>query len=180
MIVVHPLVLGALLLLNASASAQAPTPKVSQDGRPIVVASLGVVTRPATAAEAKEQGLKADKCVRGQVVTEVAKEGSAVAAGIEPGDVLIQLGKVDLFSGDDLADFLRVSRPGQKVEALLRRAKSAKEETLTITLGSVAIEAPKEPALAWQFASLAQLDEALAKAKQENRLVLVGLSGAET
>ena len=173
-------VLGALLLLGPSCPAQEPPPKVAKDRQLVAVATLGVVTRPVEAEEAKELGLEIAKCVRGQLVTEVEKESSATAAGIEPGDVLIQIGKIDLFSGDDLADFLRASRPGQKVEALVRRVKNGKEETVPITLGSVAVEAPKEPALEWQFASLAQLPEALAKAKKENRLVLVGLSGAET
>lgn len=172
-------ILVALLLLSAPSAAQEPV-KTAKDARLVAVATLGVVTRPATVEEAKQQGLTVDKCVRGQVVTEVVKAGGAAAAGIEPGDVLIQLGKIDLFSGDDLADFLRVSRPGQKVEAIVRRVKNAKEETVPVTLGSVAVEATKMPALAWQFASLAGLPEALAKARKENRLVLVGLSGAET
>ena len=179
MIHTHVSALGAMLLLCALSPAQEPPP-AAKEARLVAVATLGLVTRPATAEEAKEQGLKIDKCVRGQVVTEVAKESAAAAAGVEPGDVLIQLGKIDLFSGDDLADFLRVSKPGQKVEALIRRAKNGKEETVPVTLGAGSVEPPKEPRLEWQFASLAQLPLALAKAKKEGRLVLVGLSGAET
>jgi predicted metalloprotease with PDZ domain len=174
-------VLGPLLLLVPDSPAQAPTPK---DAPLVATATLGVVTRPATADEARDLGLQVDRCVRGQVVTEVAKESGAAKVGIGPGDVLLRLGKVDLFSGDDIADFLRASKPWQTVEAVVRRAPTAKdgqqEETVSLTLSSAVVEQPREPVFAWQFASLAQLPDALAKAKEQKRVVLVGLSGAET
>jgi predicted metalloprotease with PDZ domain len=172
-----------LLVLASASSAQEPAPKPANV--PLVtVAALGVVTRTATLEEAKELGLAVDKCAHGLIVTEVVKESGAAKAGIEPGDVLLQIGRIDLFSGDDLADFLRVSRPWQTVEVLLRRARNVeepkKEETVSVTLSAVAVAPTQEPVLAWQFASLAQLPEALARAKEQKRLVLVGLSGAET
>ena len=114
------------------------------------------------------QGLGADQ---------IARQG---AAGIAPGDVVVKLGKNELYSQDDIADFLLASKPGQKVVALVLRANTKKEEALTVTLGKGKAKAPEAPRLEWQYASLGQLTDALAKAVKEDKLLLVGLSGAET
>jgi predicted metalloprotease with PDZ domain len=164
-------------LLRAQASAPA-----SQESRPrlVEVATLGIDTRAPTQEETEQRGLKHEVRVRGRVVTGLDQEGAAVVAGIAKGDVLVRLGRNELFSDDDLGDFLRVSKPGQKVEALLVRAKDGKEAVVQVTLGVGKVEAPRAPELRWDFASLAQLPDALARAKKEGRLVVVGLSGAET
>ena len=109
----------------------------------------------------------------------VEKDSAAGKAGIDPGDVLVQLGTVELYSQDDIADVLRVGKPGQKLEAVVLRAKTSKEEKVSLSLGTKEVS-PEKPRLEWQFASLAALPDALAKAKKEKKLVLVGLSGAET
>jgi hypothetical protein len=92
----------------------------------------------------------------------------------------VKLGTNDIYSRDDIADFLRASEPGQRVEAVVLRKETGKEDTVSFSLGTERIDAPQSPRLEWQLASLGQLALAFAKAKKEDKLVLVGLSGAET
>ncbi len=178
--VAHPLsIVGPLVLLLGCASTE-PGAMLAGQQRAVPVATLGVQTRAPTKQEVEELGLAFAVRARGQVVTEVENDGAAARAGVQPGDVLVKLDAVELFSRDDIDDFLRASRPGQRVEALVSRGTGAKDEAVTISLGTMATTAPAQPVLAWQFASLGQLGDALAVAKVERRLVLVGLSGAET
>lgn len=148
--------------------------------RAVAGATLGATTRAPSEQEVEELRLAFDVRARGQVVTEVEEGGAAARVGVLPGDVLVKLDAVEIYSHDDIADFLRASRPGQHVEVLLSRGKTGKEEAITLALGAAATAAPAQPLLTWQFASLGQLSDALAVAKHERRLVLVGLSGAET
>jgi len=154
--------------------------RAEKKDRTVKVASLGAATRAPTKEEVEKLGLKVDVCARGQVVAEVAEGGAAAKSGLVAGDVIVKLDKVELFSEDDVADILRVSSPGKTVEAAVLRGASKKEEVLQIALGSQEVAAPEAARMEWQFASLANLEPALAKAKTEGRLVLVGLSGAET
>lgn len=172
--------LAALLLPGEFAAAQEPASEPAKQGGTVAVATLGASTRAPSKQEVEQLGLKVDVRARGQVVTEVDKGAAVARAGIEPGDVLVKLGAVDLYSQDDIADCLRVRKPGEKLEAVVLRRKTAKEETVAVSLGARETKAPEEPRLEWQFASLGQLPDALAKAKKEGRPVLVGLSGAET
>ena len=73
-----------------------------------------------------------------------------------------------------------MSEPGQKVKVQVQRAKGDKKETLAVALGTKKVRKSKTPTLKWEFASLGQLEFALARAKKKQKLVLVGLSGAET
>ncbi|MFY9341692.1 MAG: PDZ domain-containing protein [Planctomycetota bacterium] len=164
-------------LLCGHAAAQEP---IEKKDRVIKVASLGASTRAPTKEEVEKLGLRVEVRARGQIVSEVAEGGAASKSGLVAGDVIVKLDKVEVFSQDDVADLLRVSSPGRKVEAAILRAGSKKEEVLQIALGSQDVKAPESAQLEWQYASLAQLDAALAEAKKEGKLVLVGLSGAET
>ncbi len=151
-----------------------------QEKQYVNAASLGMSTRAPSTKEVKQLDLKNLVKIQGQIVSEVSEDGAAAKAGIQKGDAILQLDKNDIFSQDDIADFLRVSKPGQKVDVLLVRGKNTEEEALSVSLGSKRVEASSAPRLEWGFASLGQLDAALAKAKQEGSLLLVGLSGAET
>lgn len=172
--------IGALLLAASCSWNQEPAPPPAQQPPALRVATLGAATRAPSEEEVQELGLEVNVRARGQVVDEVTSGGAAARAGIEPGDVLVKLDAVDLYSQDDIADFLCVSRPDQQVKALLRRAKTAKAETVLVSLGAEQVEPSALPRLEWQYASLGQMADALAQAKRERRLVLVGLSGAET
>ncbi len=145
----------------------------------VTVASFGMSTRAPSTEEVAQLDLKMQVKIQGQIVSEVAEDGAAAKAGIQKGDAILKLDKNGIFSQDDIADFLRVSKPGQKVDVQLVRGNS-EELALSVSLGSKRVEASSVPRLEWGFASVGQLDAALAKAKQEGKLLLVGLSGAET
>ncbi len=171
------------LLLSCALTAQQPQKQDKKPTKPdptIKIATLGASTRAPTKDEVKQLGLKFEVRARGQIVSDLVKDGAATKAGLAAGDVLVRLSNVEVFSQDDIADVLRASAPGQKVEAAVLRAKTGKEETIEIALGTKEVKLPKVAPLAWDYASLANLDAALAKAKKEKKLVLVGLSGAET
>jgi C-terminal processing protease CtpA/Prc len=143
-------------------------------------ATLGAETRVPSADEAKTYQL--DKLVgkiQGQYVRNVDKDGPAEKAGLKAGDVLLALDANKVFSRDDIEDFLRVSQPDSKVKLFVKRAGTFKEETVSVTLGANKVE-DKEKHFAWQYAGMGQMDTALAAAKKDGKLVLVGLSGADT
>lgn len=172
-------ILAAVSLPCDPVRAQVEKPaKLARESRTVAV--LGMTTNAPTMKEARDRGLKFEVRCRGQLVTSVAKGGPAAKAGIKVDDVLVQFDENELFSEDDIADFLLVSKPGQIVVVHVQRAKTDKKVKVKLELGSEKIDARTEPVLEWQFAGLGQLDDALAKAKKEGRLVLVGLSGAET
>ena len=64
---------------------------------------LGVTVEPLTPLSAERQGLEADD---GMLVTEVARGGAADRAGLEPGDVIVQLGRYRVQTLDDFAALL--------------------------------------------------------------------------
>jgi S1-C subfamily serine protease len=137
------------------------------------VADLGVETRQLTRAEAQELGLATlAGRPQGRRVTSVRKEGPADKAGIREGDTIVSLNGGLLYSQDDLDDLLRSAKPGAKAKAALAGGKE-----IEVTLGEAQGEPPK---FRWDYAGPARLDDALAQAKKEGKLVLVGLSGAET
>ena len=166
------------LVLTSPTSAQEK--RSSKTRHTIELATLGMTTTAPTPQEARARGLKMEVRVRGQLVTAVAKRGPAARAGIRRGDVVEQIDDNEIYSQDDIADFLVVSKPKQKIDLHVVRAKGNKKKTLQVVLGSKRVKAPKEPRMRWQFASLGQLNAAIAKAKKEQRLILIGLSGAET
>ena len=179
--------IGPGLVLTSPSSAQGERPPIPSRILPSVkmlptieVASLGMTTTASLREEAEARGLKIEVCVRGQLVTRVKRNGPAAKAGIGVGDVLEKLDDNEIYSQDDIADFLAASNPKQMVKLQLVLAKGKKRKQLQVVLGTKRVKAPKKPRLEWQFASLGQLDEAVAKAKIEKRLILVGLSGAET
>lgn len=143
-------------------------------------ASLGAETRNPTEEEAKTYGLGSHKvgCVNGQYLTTIEKDGPADRAGLKANDMIVALDANTLYSQDDLFDLLRVLKPGAKAEAVVKRAGTFKEERVTLTLGASLETSTK--GIVWQHAGAGQLDSALGAAKKEGKLVLVGLSGADT
>ena len=144
------------------------------------VATLGIETRAPNKEECLKYFLKLEVRYQGQVVTRLAKGGAAAKAGIRKGDIILKIEKVEIFSQDDIRDIVMVRKPGQKIVADLTRGKTKKKTSLEVKLGGKKIRAHKEPRLEWDYAGLGYLKDALAKAKTEQKHVLVGLSGAET
>ncbi len=169
----------ALVLAGVACSQDKKSARTAKHKRQ-VEASFGMSTRAPTRKEVTELGLKWAVRAQGQIVTAVSKDSAMAKAGIQKGDVVLKLDQNEIFSQDDIADFLRVSEPGQRVKVQVQRAKGDKKETLSVALGTKKVRKSKTPTLKWEFASLGQLEFALARAKKKQRLVLVGLSGAET
>lgn len=143
------------------------------------VAFLGVETRAPTGDEAKKYALPMAVRRQGQVVTKTEPKGPAAAAGLAPGSVILKLDANTIFSRDDIADFLRTSRPGRKVVLEIARGRTSKREKVTLELGGRKV-APASTSSFWQYAGLPQLKTVLAMAKKDKKRILVGLSGAET
>ena len=154
--------------------------KVKPERRVLEQAWLGIETRQPTPEESKRIGLETRVRVIGQLVSKLVADGPAAKAGVRKGDVLLELDDMEIYSQDDIADFMAVSKPGQIVKLLLRRAENKKQESVKLQLGSKKVEVPSAPRMRWQYASLAQLDKAFAAAKKQGRRLLIGLSGAET
>jgi C-terminal processing protease CtpA/Prc len=170
----------SLVLLVPVGAQSERSPKPDKVTPMVASATFGMTTSAVSIDEAKARKLKIGVRVRGQLVTKLEKGGPAAKAGILVGDVIEKIDTNDIYSQDDIADFLGVSKQEQAATVHLVRKQDDKKEQVRVALGSKRVAAPTEPRLEWQFSSLGQLDEALAKAKKENRLVLVGLSGAET
>lgn len=147
---------------------------------PALPAALGAKLRAPTSEEIRRYGLNRLKhSPNGLYLTAIDKGGAAEKAGLKKGDVLLALDENKMFSQDDLNDFLQVSHTGTRVQAIVKRTDTLKEEKVAVTL-----EAGEKAAVgnkfAWQYASLGQLEKAIAAAKKEGKLVFVGLSGADT
>lgn len=141
-------------------------------------ASLGVETSVPPADLARELQLPFEVRQQGRLVTAVTAGSAAFQAGIQVGDVLLQLDEVTLYSHDDIDDFVSVLHPGAEVTATVVRRRSHEQEELQVELGSKPAHGTQ--GIQWQYASLAQLPTALDEARAAKKRVLVGLSGAET
>ncbi len=173
-----PVFVTAVLLALAPACASAQETKRSPL-KNAKVAFLGVETRAPSGAEAKKHALPMAVRWQGQVVTEAKAKGPAAAAGLSPGGVIMKLGANTIFSRDDIADFLRTNRPGEKVVAEIVRGRSSKCEKVTLILGGRKADRSSGASF-WQYAGLPQLKTVLVKSKKDKQRILVGLSGAET
>lgn len=150
-------------------------PKVSME---IQNATLGLSTSVPSDELSKALALDTNHRVNGRVIDSV--EGLASEAGLREGDVLLKLGDVDLYSDDDIADFLSVSSPGARIPVAFKREGNTDVREAIVTLGKGQAVANDGSQIRWQFASLGQLPQALEAAQAQNRKVMVGLSGAET
>ncbi|MCA3012706.1 MAG: PDZ domain-containing protein [Myxococcaceae bacterium] len=93
--------------------------------------ALGVVAQPVRLPD-DVRALTGDEV--GLLITSVAKDGPAAAAGVQFGDTLLHLGGDEVKTLDDLAAFLRADHVGEAVPVRVWRA--GRVETLTVTLGA--------------------------------------------
>ncbi len=174
----------ALLQTAALGCATAPRPATRQapEGGRDRGTTLGVSTRAPRAEEARAYGLPFETRTQGRVVETVDPGGPAEKAGVNAGDILLRIEENELFSEDDLRDFLAVGRPGVSVRLAVKRGDSSREEVVRATLDPVPASevSALESTFVWQYAGLGQLPLALEEARRTGKHVLVGLSGAET
>lgn len=142
-------------------------------------ATLGLTTSAPSEELVQAMGLDHNVRVLGRVIDSLEPDGAVASAGIEVGDVLLSIGENDLYSADDIADYLAVSKPGQSAKVRYKRSGDAEPRGTSIVLGC-GPSAMSPGGLRWQFAGLGQLPSALEQARAEKKKVMVGLSGAET
>ena len=143
-------------------------------------AALGLKTKVPSEETTKALGLKNKVRVLGREVSALEPDGAAVRAGLKVGDVVLRLGSNDLYSTDDIVDFLSVASPGDRVPVVLKRVGETEQVELVATLDGESAAVSETPGIEWQYASLGQLPLALKEARAKMKKVLVGLSGAET
>ena len=145
-------------------------------------AYLGVATRAPSSTEVVDLDLSRRHRVRGQIIEVVADASPAAQAGLRRGDVVVSLDDNDIYSRDDIRDFLNTSSPGRKVRIHVKRPGTSQNQSVLAELGKPQASPKPESGkrLEWDFAGLAQLPLALETAKDKKKNVLVGLSGAET
>ncbi len=161
-----------ILVLSATATAQ----EKNQAARP-KEAVLGAGTRAPAPEETREYSLPVATRAQGQVVESLEAGAPAEKAGIAKGDVILAFNGSKLYSRDALEDLIRAAKPGSEVRALLKRARTYREEEVTVKLGE---RAGTREGILWGHAGIEHLDAALDQARKEGKPVLVGLSGAET
>jgi PDZ domain-containing protein len=169
---------GFVSLAIGACSSAAVGNGVQDDARPARAASLGLMTSIPSELLVRSFNLNNNVRVQGRLVD--LSEGPAAEAGLRQGDVILQLGENDLYSQDDITDFLKVSTPGDQVPVIFRREAGSEPQRALVTLGAEKASPEDGAALRWQYASLAQLPKALEVARAQNQKVMVGLSGAET
>jgi thiol-disulfide isomerase/thioredoxin len=142
-------------------------------------ASLGLSTSAPSDEAVRDMGLANNVRVLGRLIDAVAPDGPAAAAGLAAGDVLLRIEDNDLYSADDIADYLAVSAPGDRATVRFKRKGDAEPRETTVVLGRGS-SSRSTGGLHWQFAGLGQLPKALEVARAQKKKVMVGLSGAET
>ena len=100
-----------------AAGPAAPRPGMAPPAQPERTNALGLVPRDMAANERQRMGLKADEGVLlAQVVGDAARD-----AGLQPGDVILSVGRASVGSASALNRELAGVKPGQTVMLLVRR-----------------------------------------------------------
>lgn len=142
-------------------------------------ATLGVTTSVPPAEVVSAMGLVNPVRVHGRLVDAVEPSSAVSKVGVAAGDVLLSLDANDLYSADDIADFLSVSKPGATVALQYQRAGESETRTVSLQLGAKS-HAVTSDGMRWDYAGLGQLDRAREEARATKKKIMVGLSGAET
>jgi S1-C subfamily serine protease len=75
-------------------------------------------------------------------VASVSPNGPAAKAGLQPGDVIVRIGNVDVTSAQELQDALAQLNPGDKVDVTYLRPPSTSPQTVSVTLAELAGGSP--------------------------------------
>ena len=81
-------------------------------------AYLGVFTTDAGSTTAQQLGVDADT---GAVITRISGDSPASRAGLESGDVIVELGGIKVSSSADLGNAVRRHKPGEEVDVVIIR-----------------------------------------------------------
>ena len=165
--IIRTLTAASVALVLGSCSTTPGDNASQEDGAATWKATLGLSTSVPSSELAESLRLNNKVRVHGRAIDHV--EGPAAEAGLRKGDVLLKLGDVDLYSADDIADFLSVSSPGARVPVAFKRQGDADVREAVVALGQAPAEASSESGLRWQFASLGQLSRALEVARRRKR-----------
>jgi serine protease Do len=92
---------------------------------------LGVTVRPATAKEATRLKLRPGQ---GVVITRVEAGSPGAKAGMEPGDVILEVNEIALSSTQDLSGALALVKPGQQILAAVVDGRTGERGSLQITV----------------------------------------------
>jgi S1-C subfamily serine protease len=92
-------------------------------------AYLGVYTADAGSSSAQQLGVTADS---GAVITRISSDSPADVAGLQTGDVIVELGGTKVTSSADLGNAVRRHKPDEKVDVVVIR--DSQRKTLEATL----------------------------------------------
>jgi len=92
-------------------------------------AYLGITFREIDSEFADEKGLDE---VNGVYVVDVSDDGAAAKAGIESGDVIVQVGDAKINSKASLLESIGTKRPGDEVTVYVKRGNSMKQFDVTL------------------------------------------------
>lgn len=90
---------------------------------------LGVSIQEVNAALAEEYDLSINQ---GVYVAELVESGSAAAAGIQKGDVIVQVDDKKIYQTSDLLSYIGRKRPGDEVEVIVLRDGERENYTMTL------------------------------------------------
>jgi serine protease Do len=110
-------------------------------GGKITRGMIGVQVQPVPRDALAQFGLKER---RGALVVTVAKDGPAQKAGIEPGDIIVEVNGRAVPSRDELVQTIMALKPSTSVPVKVLRDKQ--ESTLTVTIGELNLDQESETA----------------------------------
>jgi hypothetical protein len=158
-----------------AAAAQCDTPPDAAN-----VNALGVATTAPTPDIAATMNLAHRIRTEGRVVNSVVPGSPADDAGLEVGDVILQLADNRLYSADDITDFLAVAPDGVPIDVVVRRVGSTEDQQIRLTPDSGLAAVSDRSSIDWQYAGLGQLEQALNAAWASDKPLLVGVTGSDT
>jgi serine protease Do len=118
-----------VVALTALEEATAGAPAAAPRATPTAFNPLGVVVEPVAAGNRAQLGLSANEGVQ---VARVAS-ASARQAGLEAGDVILQVGKAPVGSVAEFEAAVKRLKPGDRVSLLVRNARSTGLVTLVVS-----------------------------------------------
>lgn len=96
------------------------------------VLETGRVSRAQLGVAYNERRTRVGEPPAGVVISEVVPNSPAARAGVQPGDLVTQIGQTKITAGADLRVALRARRPGEQVELMLQRGTTPVRALVTL------------------------------------------------